>query len=346
MCLTPITLDNGSQVACKDCWQCKRRKVQDYVGRAIAESKLSTKTFAVTLTYGDDSLKEHEKAHAVVLCYKDVQDFLKRLRKNYNVRYIATGEYGTAKSRSHWHIILFFQGDYPHVPMERRTNWTYWKKGFSYFQQGIDIKGFEYCLKYVLKDTNSETSESHFAMSTRPPLGHEFFQKLATQHAIQGLAPQSYFYKFGDVRDYKNRDKGFMMNGKTRENFMSKFIDEWYARYQHPPISDIVDEFIDKNTDLYYTDEELEKRLHYKPVRYIEPWQQPEGRGLLDKTQLVEATYDGIPIYYWEHEEHNELKIYTETQEWVEKRDEVVKTIKDGSVIIKKQKLTEFWNGS
>jgi len=81
MCLTPITLDNGSQVACKDCWQCKRRKVQDYVGRAIAESKSSTKTFAVTLTYGDDSLKEHEKAHAVVLCYKDVQDFFEKIEK-------------------------------------------------------------------------------------------------------------------------------------------------------------------------------------------------------------------------------------------------------------------------
>jgi len=81
MCLTPLTLDNGQQVACKDCWQCKKRKVQDYVGRSIAESKMSTKTFAVTLTYGDDSLKEHEKANSVVLCYKDVQDFLKRLRK-------------------------------------------------------------------------------------------------------------------------------------------------------------------------------------------------------------------------------------------------------------------------
>ena len=346
MCLTPLTLDNSQQVACKTCWQCKKRKVQDYVGRSIAESKMSTKTFAVTLTYGDDSLKEHEKANSVVLCYKDVQDFLKRLRKNYNVRYIVTGEYGTAKDRAHWHIILFFQGDYPYVEIKRRINWKYWKKGFSYFQQGIDVKGFEYCLKYVLKDTNSETSESHFAMSTRPPLGHEFFQKLATQHAIQGLAPQSYFYKFADVRDYKNREKGFMMNGKTRRNFMEKFLKEWDARHQHRPISDIVEDFIDKNTEMYYTDEEMMKRLHYKPVKYVDEWVEPTGKGLLDKVRLVEATYDGVPIYYWENDYNNHINVITETQQWEESRDEVVETIKNGSVITKKQQLAELWNGS
>lgn len=136
-----------------------------------------------------------------------------------------------------------------------------------------------------------------------------------------------------------------MMNRTTRHNFMKKFLDEWYARYEHNPISDIVDEFIDKNTELFYTDEELYKRIHYKPVKYVDEWVEPKGKGLLEKVRLVEATYDGVPIYYWENDYNNKLNVITETQSW-QAEGATVKTIKDGSVIIKKQELAEFWNGS
>ena len=166
MCISPCRLDNNQEVACRMCWQCRKRKVSDYVGRCIAEAKMSNKTLAVTLTYGDDKLKDHEKVHAVTLVYKDVQDFLKRLRKNYKVRYIVTGEYGSAKGRSHWHIILFFKDSYPQVTSNKRVDWKYWDKGHSYFQEP-DWKGFEYCLKYVLKDQTSRQSDSHLAMSKK-----------------------------------------------------------------------------------------------------------------------------------------------------------------------------------
>ena len=97
---------------------------------------------------------------------------------------------------------------------------------------------------------------------------------------------------------------------------------------------------------MYYTDEEMMKRLHYKPVKYVDEWVEPTGKGLLDKVRLVEATYDGVPIYYWENDYNNHINVITETQQWEESRDEVVETIKNGSVITKKQQLVEFWNGS
>ena len=335
MCIAPTKLDNGTEVGCRECWQCRKRRVNDYVGRCIAESKFSKKTYAVTLTYDGD-----QGVNAVTLIYKDVQDFLKRLRKKHKCRYIVTGEYGSAKGRSHWHIILFFKDSWPEVTSNKRVDWKYWTHGFSYFQEP-DWKGFEYCLKYVLKDQTSRQSDSHLAMSKKPPLGHEFFQQLAKQYVEQALAPQTYFYKFGDVRDYKNREKGFMMQGKTRENFMETFVNEWEDKYSHEPLSELVTDYYDDITEIEYTDEEMYARLHYQPVKYVEPWIEGQGDGIFKDIHMVEATYDGIPIVYWEDENKTGLQILTENDEWHEKRPEVIKTIKQGQQIQRRRTYAE-----
>jgi len=335
VCIAPLNLDDGTEVGCRECWQCRKRRVNDYVGRCIAESKFSKKTYAVTLTYDGD-----QGVNAVTLIYKDVQDFLKRLRKKHKCRYIVTGEYGSAKGRSHWHIILFFKDSWPEVTSNKRVDWKYWKHGFSYFQEP-DWKGFEYCLKYVLKDQTSRQSDSHLAMSKKPPLGHEFFQQLARQYVEQALAPQTYFYKFGDVRDYKNREKGFMMQGKTRENFMETFVNEWEDKYSHEPLSELVTDYYDDITEIEYTDEEMYARLHYQPVKYVEPWIEGQGDGIFKDIHMVEATYDGIPIVYWEDENKTGLQILTENDEWHEKRPEVIKTIKQGQQIQRRLSYAE-----
>ena len=335
MCIAPVKLDDGTEVGCRECWQCRKRRVNDYVGRCIAESKFSKKTYAVTLTYDAD-----QGVNAVTLIYKDVQDFLKRLRKKHKCRYIVTGEYGSAKGRSHWHIILFFKDSWPEVTSNKRVDWKYWKHGFSYFQEP-DWKGFEYCLKYVLKDQTSRQSDSHLAMSKKPPLGHEFFQQLAKQHVEQALVPQTYFYKFGDVRDYKNREKGFMMQGKTRENFMETFVNEWEDKYSHEPLSELVTDYYDDITEIEYTDEELYERLHYQPVKYVEPWIEGQGDGIFKDIELVEATYDGIPICYWDNKNKTGIHIVTENDEWHEKRPEVIKTIKQGQQIQRRRTYAE-----
>ena len=333
-------MDNGLQVGCKTCWQCRKRKIADYVGRSIAEARMSNKTYAVTLTYGDDNLEEHELVHAVTLVYKDVQDFLKRLRKKYQVRYIVTGEYGSAKGRAHWHIILFFKNKFPNVQKNKRVDWKYWDKGFSYFQEA-DWKGFEYCLKYILKGEKMRSADNHLAMSKKPPLGHQFFQQLAKQYVEQALVPQTYFYKFGDVRDYKNREKSFMMTGKTRENFMETFVNTWEETYDHEPLSELVTDYYDDITEIEYTDEELYERLHYEPVKYVEPWIEGEGDGIFKDIELVEATYDGIPICYWDNKNKTGIHIVTENDEWHEKRPEVIQTIKQGQQIQRRRTYAE-----
>ena len=361
MCISTNKLDNGVEVACRECWQCRKRRVDDLVGRCIAESRFSKKTYAITLTYAQDA-----GVNAVTLVYKDVQDFIKRLRKKYKCRYIVAGEYGSAKGRAHWHIILFFKQnclknkceekkeckcvpDVKNMPQirfkkenlpenEYRVDWKYWTKGFCYFQEP-DWKGFEYALKYVLKNQDSRSADAHLAMSKKPPLGAEYFNWLADEYVRQGLAPQTYFYKFGDIRDYKNRDKSFMMTGRTKEKFMERFLEGWLDNYDTDPRSEIVDQYIDDVTELEFTDEELMARLHYKPVKYIEPWEN-HGDGKFDTYIQHDMEYEGIPIVVWEYED--EFHIITEHDQWHEKREVILEQIQKRSKKIRSRKLTEI----
>lgn len=109
MCNAPVTLPTGEQTGCRECWQCKQRKVDDWVGRCIAQSKSSHRTFSMSLTYGRDENDNVDHIRVAVLTYSDVQKYMKRLRKSgYLPRYFAVGEYGSKKGRAHWHLIVFF----------------------------------------------------------------------------------------------------------------------------------------------------------------------------------------------------------------------------------------------
>lgn len=122
MCIAPNVLPNGSEVGCRECWQCKERKTDDWTGRCIAESKTASRTFSITLTYGRDDDNNVDHIRAALLTYSDVQKYMKRLRfSGYVVRYFAVGEYGSKKGRSHWHLIVFYY-DNADVIAERRMH--------------------------------------------------------------------------------------------------------------------------------------------------------------------------------------------------------------------------------
>jgi len=340
-CLNPSTLDSGIQVGCSQCWMCAETKVNDWTARATSESFFAKKTYSITLTYDDQVLERKDQLqHAVTLVYKDVQDFIKRLRRKYECRYIVVGEYGSKRGRGHWHCIIFFKNDYPDVPQEKRIRWKYWKNGLTFFQQP-DWKGFRYALKYILKDQKQEQSEKLFSMSKKPPIGHQFFQELAQTYVDNGLSPQNPYYKIRNVKTAAGNERKFYMKGTTRENFLDRFIDLWSEKYTYSWNSEYVDEYIDKKTHIEYTDEELEKRLHYKPVKYVQPWEEFTGKGLFERMYLVEGTYDGIPIFYWENDYDDTINVITDKQEWQEERPEVVKTIKQGTIIKKRSTAQE-----
>lgn len=334
MCISPCYLDDGTEVACRYCWQCKENRVNDLVGRCIAESRYSKKTYSVTLTYAKQA-----GVNAVTLTYKDVQTFLKKLRRRYGkVRYICAGEYGTEKGRAHWHIALFFKERYPKPqnmeqlrfgeqlpPNEYRVDWEPWEHGFSYFQEP-QFRGqdFKYLMKYAIKDQDLDSSDRKLAMSKKPPLGHEFIMDLAKRHVEEAVIPRSFKYKIAGVRKNNEKENIFMMQGQTRQDFITAFktgkykgkkiFTGWIEKYGKEPTSEFYDEWEEKTFSAdqepiawneiehkgemipnpVFDEKQTIKRIHHKDVIYYEPWVQ--NTGTVDESTWIEADYFGNEI--------------------------------------------------
>lgn len=253
MCISPNNISEVGLVACHKCWQCRENKVNDYVGRCIAESHHSDETLSVTLTYGDGDTPE-----SATLVYKHYQLFMKSLRnEGYKVRYIVAGEYGSTKGRAHWHAILFFKGKVPkNIEFDKRIHWKHWwdtesktPRGYVYIEKP-SYKSYRYVMKYILKDTKLDVQNGHFALSKKPPLGDQYFKELAKKYVDSGLAPQTFMYSFDNEFDSQGNRREFMIQGKTRENFCKYYLHEWLDQHafsnRKMPYSDIIEEYEDQ----------------------------------------------------------------------------------------------------
>lgn len=96
---------------CGKCPSCLALRSQEWVYRMVAESKNHKDTVFVTLTYSPEYLKSQGLPENGIFSVskKEVQNFLKRLRKNLSrrIRYFAVGEYGEKSHRAHYHAIIF-----------------------------------------------------------------------------------------------------------------------------------------------------------------------------------------------------------------------------------------------
>lgn len=118
MCVSPFitTRLDGSLVAvpCGHCVECLRDWQNDWSFRLSEEMKHVSCPLFVTLTYNDENLPTMVDSDGVeksVVIKSEVQNFLKRLRKNIpelknNLRYFALGEYGAKYNRAHYHLVL------------------------------------------------------------------------------------------------------------------------------------------------------------------------------------------------------------------------------------------------
>lgn len=228
MCLRPRKqhLADGRtvQTACQECRQCRDQRVLDWVGRCIAESKVSAKAHAVTLTYGRDENGNEDHPRAKVLTYSDVQKWFKLLRRHgYPCRYFLSGEYGPSKGRTHWHFIVFWVDKVPNWSgFDQYGNWSdnhlshgahkvrfnhqrlgkdgkpaivngepafWWPHGWTEVSEGASVDAIKYVCKYILKDVAAD-KQSQFMMSKNPPLGAGYFMQRAERYVAAGLAPQ------------------------------------------------------------------------------------------------------------------------------------------------------------
>lgn len=255
MCIQTGKLDDGTEIWCRKCWQCIDHRIEDWVGRCIAESKTSKASYAVTLTYAD--IPENG-ASSAVLTYADVQLFLKRLRKRYGrVRFLCAGEYGSLKGRCHWHLVLFFQDKPPEVAEgpewrlqdqivvakdlrtkdgkrradpDARNDFDLWSvvtpegqvaRGYTYWEN-VTPEALAYVCKYVVKQEHETESEKTLQMSKKPPLGDAYFRDLAERIADQCLWPSAPVYEHQGVRKKDGSIQTFALFGKTAENLVKR----------------------------------------------------------------------------------------------------------------------------
>ncbi|QCS37060.1 replication initiation protein [Tortoise microvirus 47] len=316
MCLNPSRIPDVGYVACRECWQCRERKIDDWVGRNIAENKTAKAAHFVTLTYGrDESTASPDHIKAAVLTYSDVQKFLKLLRfHKYPVRYFVVGEYGDLKGRAHWHIILYWQDRVPDVRLRKNIMFEHWPHGWSYWDD-VNAGTVRYCCKYLVKVMGDENGQIFGPMpSKKPPLGDAYFRQLAQRYVDAGIAPQDPYYSFPDVRrvpagtrartkyEFKAQAEPirFMMGGKTLENFCGYVVEGWRKKYNdEPPKSEMIWAYLDKGLTQYVESISVPQ---FNQVRFVPRPDDPPmgGTGPFpdEKMNVYYSDVDGQRLFY------------------------------------------------
>lgn len=275
MCINPGKLKDGVEIACRECWQCRENRINDWVGRCIAESKTAIACNTIELTYGRDVYGSADHPSAVVLTYSDVQKYFKLLRYHgYPCRYFAVGEYGLTKGRAHWHLIVYWLKKVP--PFCGKTPWGewrdhnlqlnfmhqrlddegkpalvngepsyFWPHGFS-FVKPLNVAAVRYAMKYIQKDIGDMERQGHLAMSKKPPLGTLYFLGEAERWVKAGLAPRDLRYTMDEARNRKGEHFQFMLQGRTAELFLEHFVRAWEVKRpgQKMPRSELLDDFM------------------------------------------------------------------------------------------------------
>lgn len=171
-------------VRCGVCWKCRSRRQKLWVGRMLLEQRTQPGCHFVTLTYADlPKLEPHIEAwHAhqgnevdrLEVGYRDVQLFLKRLRKRFpesTFRYFCAGEHGKLYARPHWHLMIFTdQMILRNLPGKDGVTWEslglntpkfprpvdliteLWGKGYTTCERVIDDVKLRYVTKYMVKE--------------------------------------------------------------------------------------------------------------------------------------------------------------------------------------------------
>lgn len=199
-------------VSCRRCFECRDQRINDLVGRSMAESAYSSWTVAISLTYADSSQREVDFAHRV-LTPSHFQKFIRALRDSHHcIRYLVAGERGGLNGRAHFHALLFGTSAFPGWPDNRYFRWhmEQWPHGFVSTEYVRDARAARYVVKYITKD------QSWFSLSKKPPLGDAFFREKAARDFALGVIPWTWSY----VPPGCQGSRHYLMTGKTRENYL------------------------------------------------------------------------------------------------------------------------------
>lgn len=170
-------------VPCGSCEACLVNRRSQWTFRLKEELRSSKSCYFVTLTYDDDKLPfsraygDRSKPIAPNVCKRDVQNFLKRLRKSiypFKIRYYLVSEYGPKTFRPHYHMVLF---DFPHELKNKLDEYleTSWGNGFIRVDPISDAR-IHYVTGYCLDGSQvPDHLEKNFMLCSRKPaIGSRF----------------------------------------------------------------------------------------------------------------------------------------------------------------------------
>lgn len=201
--------------------------------RCQHEAQLHKSNLFVTLTYDDNELPQLGS-----LRYRDVQKFLKRLRKRQRVRFFCAGEYGSVTGRPHYHLLLFNcvfadakpwrQDSFRSASLE--ALWPHGASEFGFTTPGRCSYVAQYSLKKVLGRVESERHYEVFDVRTGEVLGRRKAE-FATMSRRPGLG-ESWFRKYRD--DVLPRDYVVVAGQRwpVPRYYLEKFREEDPLRYE------------------------------------------------------------------------------------------------------------------
>lgn len=148
-------------VPCNKCPPCKSRRINEWIFRIMWEEEHnSTSSHFVTLTYNTRHVPL-TKHGLMTLRKKDVQKYLKRLRKlcpDYTLKYFFCGEYGPQGNRPHYHAIVLNCPDAEYFAKA----WSLDGSDFGSVKVGTCTSdSIAYCMKYIDKETMRSKKYRH-----------------------------------------------------------------------------------------------------------------------------------------------------------------------------------------
>lgn len=206
VCIQTIYIRKTQQeVPCGKCYECVKRRRNDWYIRCLIESRSRRYTYFGLLTYAEVG-RNLEK--------RDIQLFLKRLRiKGYKFSYLIAGEHGKKTDRPHWHCLFFADS-----PIAFSDIASAWRGG--YVQNRVNIAGWirfepirsarsiRYTVKYLYKYDGVDP-RFELMISKNPAIGkgfvtnnHKYFlERKSVEFTIDGrktAMPRYYKRKFFD----------------------------------------------------------------------------------------------------------------------------------------------------
>lgn len=199
-------------IPCGQCIGCRLDYSREWANRCMLELPYHDQAWFITLTYDDAHVPKtfsHDPdtgealAPVMTLCSRDLQLFLKLLRRHHpddHIRFFAAGEYGTQSLRPHYHAIIFglHLNDIT-VYRKSELGFTYfnseslsrcWIDGATGQSRGYVVAGAvswdtcAYVARYMLKKQKGATKdiydqlgiEPEFSrMSRKPGIAHQYY---------------------------------------------------------------------------------------------------------------------------------------------------------------------------